>query len=138
MSRHDPPSDDIRVRPGTGYPFGWSARVFGSGCILFGLGALAFNFALLLFLNVHYRAATILPMAVLFVGLVLVLAPARVARLDPATNGSPGSKVFGAFLLLALIAGLVLGGLLAFHPHTALNLFGLRPGAWMPRAMKHN
>lgn len=121
-------SHDIQQDPETPprlrWPMGLSGRGFGAICLLGGIAVMAANVASFVVFQRYWRWAFLLPPALVFVGLGLVILPERLTRLDSGSKGV-GSKLVGALLLLALLGGLVVGGFLAYDPASTMRWIGL-------------
>src|SRR5262245_1090263 len=98
-------SDELQKNPETPpnlrWPMGLSGRGFGVICLLLGVAIMAANVTSLVVLQRYWRWGFVLPPALFFSGLVLVMLPERLTRLDSGSKGA-GSNVVGALLLIAL------------------------------------
>lgn len=115
---HDMPQNPENT-PSLRWPMGLSGRGFGAICLLGGIAVMAANVGSIVFFQWYWRWAFLLPPALVFVGIVLVILPERLTRLDSGPKGV-GSKLVGVLLLLALLGGLVVGGFLAHDPASTI------------------
>src|SRR5262245_6694581 len=115
----DDPQQVHETPPRLRWPMGLSGRGFGAICLIGGIAVIAANVASTVFFQRYWRWAFLLPPALVFVGLVLVILPGRLTRLDSESKGL-GSKLVGALLLLAFLGGLVVGGFMAYDPASTI------------------
>jgi hypothetical protein len=87
--------------------------------LAFGVVVLVANAAVLILWNRYWRGLFLLPPVLVLFGLVLVLLPERLTRFDVQ------SKLVGGLMLAAVVAGLAVGGVLAYDPASVFEQLGL-------------
>lgn len=112
-------NNKVPEQPIAAWPFGWSGRLFGAACLAFGVVVLVANAAVLILWNRYWRGLFLLPPVLVLFGLVLVLLPERLTRFDVR------SRWVGGLMLAAVVAGLAVGGVLAYDPAGVFEQLGL-------------
>jgi hypothetical protein len=112
------------LQPKVHFPYRWTARRFGLVSLLIGVIGLVLNSALLVGMHRDYPALWVLSPAVIGSGLVFVLLPAELARLDGDNKGIV-PKLVGLLILVGFLAGAAVGGWIAYDPVAVMRRFGL-------------